>query len=63
MMDNEDDKLVAIIGSGILSPIFDRVDIRQERRRLTDLQFDALVQDLFDRGLIASDAIECKFSH
>ena len=51
--DDEDDKIVAIIGTGLLSPI-DTLDQPVDlRTRLTDCNFDALVCELVDQGLIA----------
>jgi hypothetical protein len=59
-MDDTNDKLVAIVGCGLLSPVFDRADIRQEAR-LTDSEFDRLVGDLYDRGHIAFDVLQNRY--
>jgi hypothetical protein len=58
-----DDPIVALLGCGILSPIFDRpVDVRKPLR-LSDEGFDSLIRDLWDRGLIATDAAENGYTH
>jgi hypothetical protein len=50
--DDEDDhrQLVAVIGTGLLSSIFDQHDIRQPLK-INDGAFNALVVDLRERGL------------
>jgi hypothetical protein len=56
-------RILATPHCGILSPIFDRpVDVRKPLR-LSDEGFDSLVRDLWDRGLIATDAAENGFVH
>jgi hypothetical protein len=57
-----DDKLVAVIGRGILSPVLDSTDVRKPSR-LSDYEFDRMVRCLFDDGLIATDAIENGYIH
>jgi hypothetical protein len=50
--DDEGDKIVAIMGCGLLSPIFDRpVDIR-EPLKIDDGAFNRMVVDLRERGLL-----------
>jgi hypothetical protein len=47
---DDDDQLVAVIGCGLLSPIFDEVDIRQPLK-INDGAFNRMVVDLRERGL------------
>jgi hypothetical protein len=62
-MSDDNDRLVAVIGCGLLSPVLDRpVDVRKPSR-LTDHEFDRMVRDLFDQGLIATGAVENDFVH
>jgi hypothetical protein len=53
-------RIVAVIGCGISSPVLD-IDIRQESRKLTDSQFDSMVRALYDQGRIAIDVLENKY--
>ena len=49
--DDEGDKIVAIIGCGILSPILDTFDMQQPLPRApSDCDFNRMVQDLYHQG-------------
>jgi hypothetical protein len=59
MSDDERGKVVAVLGCGLLSSVLEEpVDIRQEPRKLSDLEFDFMVKSLYDQGLIARDTVE-----
>jgi hypothetical protein len=63
MDDDNDHKLVAVIGTGLLSSFFDSpADIRAPLT-LSDSQFDRMVRGLFDEGRIATDAVENGYIH
>jgi hypothetical protein len=51
-MDDKNDKLVAAVSGGILSPVLDSADVRKPLR-LSDYEFDRLVQDLYLQGRCA----------
>jgi hypothetical protein len=58
MSDDERGKVVAVLGCGLLSSVLEEPVSIQEPRKLTDLQFDCMIRDLYDRGRIAYDVLE-----
>lgn len=50
MMDDKESGIVtAVLGLGLLSPILDRVDVRQARE-LTEAEFNRMVWSIYGQG-------------